>query len=316
MSFHFIRPLWLLALIPSLLLIWFLLRRGSVFQQWRGVVAEHLIPHVVERPAVSTGSRPQILMGVVLVLSCFSLAGPAWVREPSPFAEDEAALVVVLEVAPTMLAQDVQPSRLERATQKLRDLLELRQGAPTALVAYSGSAHLVIPLTEDGELVADFAAELSPKIMPLVGDAADVALLLAQQQLQESGRAGSILWVTDGVDPATLSRVSALPEGVQAHVFAVAGGADVVVPVDSPSATPLDRANVQSAADAAGGVLVVVTPDAADVEQLAHAAETRISKVDTEDAGERLQDAGYWLLPLIAVLVLFWFRPGWEVRYD
>ena len=102
----------------------------------------------------------------LIVLICLALAGPTWQREPAPFADDTAALVIVVEVTPTMLAQDVQPSRLERAALKIHDLLALRRGSVTALVAYAGSAHLVLPLTQDGDLITEFAAQLDPSIMP------------------------------------------------------------------------------------------------------------------------------------------------------
>jgi hypothetical protein len=62
----------------------------------------------------------------------------------------------------------VQPSRLERAAQKIRDLLAERRGTRSALIAYAGSAHLVMPLTRDADLIARFAAELSPDVMPRV----------------------------------------------------------------------------------------------------------------------------------------------------
>ncbi len=48
-----------------------------------------------------------------------------------------------------MTANDVVPTRLERAKQKTEDLLKLRAGARTALVAYAGTAHLVVPMTND-----------------------------------------------------------------------------------------------------------------------------------------------------------------------
>ncbi len=59
-----------------------------------------------------------------------AMAGPSWEREPSPFADDTAGLVVLLKASTTMEATDVQPSRLERSKHKLRDLLELVRARP------------------------------------------------------------------------------------------------------------------------------------------------------------------------------------------
>jgi Ca-activated chloride channel family protein len=259
-----------------------------------------------------------VLLGVVLVLATVAIAGPAWVREPAPFADDSAALVIAVEVTPTMLAQDVQPSRLERAAQKIRDLLARRKGAATALVAYAGSAHLVMPLTEDGDLIADFAAELSPEIMPAEGDAADEAVELASQQLTASGRAGSVLLVTDGLTPGAAVRIGKQRQGgaTRVHVFGVGAGADAVVPPGSPPAPPLDRRALAAAADAGDGDLVLVTPDGSDADRLAGIVETEFTAADDPEGGDRWRDAGYWLLPLLVLLALLWFRPGWVVTHD
>ena len=69
-----------------------------------------------------------------------------------------------------MLGEDVQPSRLARARHKLRDLLERRRGARTALVAYAGSAHVALPLTDDAELLESYLDALDPGLMPRPGN--------------------------------------------------------------------------------------------------------------------------------------------------
>ena len=52
-----------------------------------------------------------------------------------------------------MTTPDLAPTRLDRARQKIADLLKLRDGMPAGLVAYSGSAHLVLPPTPDRDVV-------------------------------------------------------------------------------------------------------------------------------------------------------------------
>ena len=319
MSFHFIRPWWLLALIPIALVVIALVRQKDARRAWRGVVADHLLPYLLsESSAATKGLRPHLLLASVLVIVTVALAGPAWDREPAPFADDDAALVIAVEVSRTMLAQDVQPSRLARATQKIRDLLERRKGSATALIAYSGSAHLVMPLTEDGDLIAQFAAELDPAIMPVEGDAADEAIALAQKQLTDSSRAGSILLISDGVSPDVVARIrqaqtTATPK---LHILGVGAGAAAVVPPESPPAPPLDIDNLEDAADAGRGSLALISPGTQDVERLARTVETQITAAAATDGGQRWKDAGYWLVPLVALLALVWFRPGWTVQWN
>ncbi len=119
-----------------------------------------------------------------------------------------------------MLAEDIQPTRLERATHKIRDLLALRPGARTALIAYAGSAHLVMPLTTDARLIEEFAGELSPGLMPRPGNAPAEALTLATQLLQQDDAGGGSISVDHRFIAAGC--VATLPAGVRAEILAVA----------------------------------------------------------------------------------------------
>ena len=75
------------------------------------------------------------------------------------------------KVTPSMTATDVVPSRLERSLQKLRDLLAARAGAPTGLIVYSGTSHLVMPPTRDTGILTFMTEGLEPGIMPAAGEA-------------------------------------------------------------------------------------------------------------------------------------------------
>ena len=107
-----------------------------------------------------------------------AIAGPTWKHEPSPFADDVAAIAIVVKVGPSMITEDVQPSRLARATEKIHDLLKERGAGKTSLIAYAGSAHVVMPATKDSGIIDTFALALDPKIMPVDGDVAAEALTL------------------------------------------------------------------------------------------------------------------------------------------
>ena len=186
-EFHFLRPFWLLAALPALVVWWRLWRQQDSVHMWQQVVDQHLLEHLIVGDSKHRGPRPIQLLLVLWMICAIALAGPAWRMEPSPFADDEAGLVVLLKVSGSMMATDVQPSRLERAKHKLRDLLEQRQGSSTGLIVYSGSAHLVMPLTRDDRIVSSMVEDLTPDLMPVDGDVLVAALQLAQQVLTKSG---------------------------------------------------------------------------------------------------------------------------------
>ena len=65
-----------------------------------------------------------------------------------------------------MFAQDVTPSRLAKARQKIVDVLRIREEGSTGLVAYAGDGHAVVPITDDRHTIENLLSALSPAMMP------------------------------------------------------------------------------------------------------------------------------------------------------
>ena len=232
-----------------------------------------------------------------------SLAGPSWKKEPSPFAEDMAAVIVLLKVTPSMMAEDVQPSRLMRAKQKLHDLLELREGGVTALIAYSGSAHLVMPLTRDGRIINIMAEGLVPETMPVEGDALADALEMAGTLFKQSGRTGSVVVIADTVSPEQTNKVDRYDRQER-------------LPVQFLAVNALDAQVNKGLADAAkvlDAKVAMLSVDASDLEGIHRQAERDLTTVLAEQSGARWKDSGYALVPLITLVSLVWARRGWKV---
>lgn len=255
--------------------------------------------------------RPVWLLVAALILGSIALAGPAWEKQPTPFAEDQAATFIIIKVTPSMLAQDIQPSRLQRAVQKTSDFLELKPGQRAGLIAYAGSAHLAMPLTSDAAIINTFAAALEPDAMPVEGDKLVGALQLANQRLVQAGVPGSILLLADSFEAEELETIRTMRSdgGAPVHVLAMAGGPDVIPPPGSPPAAPLDLDNMKALARAGGGSLELVTPDNTDVRELASAVERGIRSAPGGEQ-EQWKDMGYFLLPFLLLLLLPFFRPG------
>lgn len=295
-AFHFIRPYWLLALVPAMWVWWRVWRRHDARSTWKQLIAPHLLPYLLTGGDDHRRIRPIHLLAIMWALSVLALAGPTWTREASPFAEDEAGMMVLLKVTPSMMATDVQPTRLDRAKHKLRDLLEVREGAATGLIAYSGSAHLVMPLTRDRVIINTMAEGLTPETMPVTGDDLAAALREAQAVLERTGRSGSILVMADTVGPG------ALPEVGNVQFLALHAPGTRVDPGLETAVRTLDAA------------VTSLTVDEEDVTQVNRRADRDLKSVLAEEAGERWKDAGYWLLPLIALGLVVWGRRGWVVE--
>ena len=208
-------------------------------------------------------------------------------------------------------------SRLQRSVLKIHDLLELKKDVRTGLIAYAGSAHLVMPLTSDAGIINNFAAALEPAVMPVEGDEPAEAIALANQRLENAAVPGSIVLITDAVDT---SQIAALEEiykqgGAEVHILAMAAGPEVIPPPGSPPAPALDIDSLREAARAMGGSVTTVTADKRDVESLSDRIERSISQAPATE-GQQWQDAGYYLLPLVALIMLSFFRRGGAVAVE
>jgi Ca-activated chloride channel family protein len=108
-----------------------------------------------------------LVLGLVLLI--VSIAGPQWGRDWEQSAAPGRDLVVVLDLSRSMLAQDVLPSRAERAKKALEDLsytVQQRGGHRLALVAFAAHARIVCPLTHDYEHFRSALADLDPAHPP------------------------------------------------------------------------------------------------------------------------------------------------------
>ncbi|QJE98834.1 VWA domain-containing protein [Luteolibacter luteus] len=296
-DFHFLRPWWLLALLPALLLAWGIRQRTDGALPWRGIVAEHLVPYLVTKGGQLTTRWPLRLLLAGWISAILVLAGPAWKREPSLFADDVAALAVVVKVSPSMQTEDLPPNRMARSVQKVHDLLSRRGAAKSALIAYAGSAHVVMPATSDAGIIDIFAAPLEPGIMPQEGDSAAEALKLADTVLAGAG-GGSILWITDGIAPEQAAELAKWRKSSHTPV-------KLLAPLgESPELKAL-----RDAADTMEAQVVMLSADDSDIAVLERAAKFSAPAPGNEDA--RWKESGYALLPLLALMLLPFFRKGW-----
>jgi Ca-activated chloride channel family protein len=294
-SLTLLRPYWLLALLPAALLWWSLWRGTDPRGAWRQIIAPHLLDHLMVESGPRGRLRPIVVLAAVWALMVLALAGPAWRAVPSPFAEAGAGVVVVLRNTPSMLATDVAPTRLARSLQKLRDFLEAREGAPTGLIVYSGSSHLVMPMTTDSDVLLFMTEGLGPTMMPQEGDVLPQALRQAELMIQGSERPGSILLMADTTTSDAASVELAVP--LQVLGIAPAGATDPAL----QDFAKHHRASVEPLA-----------ADSSDVDRLARRSRGALVAAESTE-GQRMQDEGFWLLPLIALGMMLWGRKGWVV---
>ena len=320
-DFHFIRPWWLVLLALPILVLWLASRSGDVRSQWKSMIAPHLLDSLVVDGSGGTRVRPSWLLAAMLIVGIVGAAGPTWQRESPPFVEDTAPLVIAVDLSQTMDAVDVTPSRIERAKLKIKDILAARQGARTAIVAYAGSAHLVLPPTQDAALLESYSDALATRIMPTPGKDTAAALKFADGLLEKEGSTGTILLLTDGIEEAATGVVKSSVNGVVILGVGTSAGGPVKTPdggfVSDASGSrlfpKLDVTRLEEIGKETGAAVATVTDDDADVRWIDQRVRSNFAQRQASE-GDRWHDLGWWLVVPLAAAMAFSFRRGWVVR--
>ncbi len=328
-DFHLLRPLWLLALLPLLLMLWYLHRRSRQSRSWQQIIDPQLQPYVLTQG--SPGRRGGALFAIATagLLAILALAGPSWQKLEQPVYRQQSALVILLDLSRSMDATDLRPSRLERARLKLHDLLQQRQEGQTALIVFAANAFVVTPLTDDTHTISSQLAAMTSDLMPSQGSRPDQAIRQALQLLRASGiNRGSVLLISDGVDAEHIAAVQQA-----AAELATAGHQLQVIGVGSQQGAPIPNGGRGFIQDKQGNIVIArLQRDA--LQQIAasghgHYQDMRIDEADIQTLLQQVQidhqarqpaepsrhtdqwlDQGAWLLLPLVLLASLAFRRG------
>ncbi len=136
-----------------------------------------------------------------LGLMVFALAGPRWGSHYQEVSQKGVDIMILVDVSPSMLVEDVDPSRLERARREIMDFLRVVQGDRVGLVAFSGAAFIQCPLTLDYSALEMFLTMLEPDLLPVPGTDIGAAIETAISSFDFKSETDKvILLITDGED--------------------------------------------------------------------------------------------------------------------
>lgn len=325
---HFLRPLWLWALLPLALLLWRLWRVDAERDAWRGVIDRHLLPHLLVAGEGAAGHRPLVLLALGWLLTVVALAGPTWERLSQPLYEARQFRVIVLDLSPSMNATDLAPSRLARARFEVLDLLRQTDEGQTALLAYGAEPFVVAPLTTDAATIAAQVPSLDTGLLPVQGPRrTDLALDSAVDLLRQAGAPdGQVILLTDGLDHGDAALAAARRLQAGGYRLSVLGmGTRKGGPVSGPDGSllkdargailmpSLDADALNALAVAGGGRYVGATPDDRDIDTLRQGAGVHSGEQSEKRhlEADQWREAGPWLLVLLLPLAALAFRRGW-----
>jgi Ca-activated chloride channel family protein len=178
-------------------------------------------------------------------------------------------VMLVLDVSKSMLAEDIKPSRLERAKQLLIRLLDKVQNDRIGIVLFAGRAYLQMPLTTDHSAAKMYILDAGPEVVPTQGTVIADALRMANTSFNSKERKyKSIVLISDGEDhdPDALKVAKDLAnDGVMINTVGIGSpeGAPIIDPAtkelkkDETGQTvisKLNEAELQQLSDATNGI--------------------------------------------------------------
>lgn len=269
------------------------------------------------------GGRPRRpwLLVLALALAVLGLARPRW-GQPRPFAFEQAREVLIaVDLSRSMLVEDADGSRLERARKLVATLLERLPGERVGLIVFAGTAYVQVPLSSDYQIIREFLPLLEPAYMPQGGSDYTGMLRAAAEGFSRQPETDRYLMVLSDGESTTegwREQLAGLGRaGVRVLAFAIGSEAGGLVPAKGEDeAEPavisrLQPATLRALAAGSGGTYTPVTADTDPGAVLAATVEQGRRGRYERKLGEARPERYAWFL--VPALLCVCGGLGWEV---
>jgi Ca-activated chloride channel homolog len=220
--FAHIEFLWGLLIIP-LLALFFIWARFTRKQALKRFGNQQTIKELM--PFVSK-SRPVFKFFLLMLALAFFIVGaarPQFGSKLKKVQREGIELIIALDVSNSMLAEDIQPNRLERAKRAISRMVDRMKDDKIGLIVFAGEAYTQLPITSDYNSAKLFLEAVNTQIVPRQGTAIGAAINLAMRSFTPAGNANkAIVVITDGEnhedDPVTVAQEAA-KNGIIVHTI-------------------------------------------------------------------------------------------------
>ncbi|MGP1591064.1 MAG: VWA domain-containing protein [Prevotella sp.] len=200
--FRFENPiyLWLLLIIPILIIMkimmWYV-QRKKLSRIGNPTLLKELMPDVSRfRPWVKF-----LLLITALSSLILTLARPQFGSKISHEKRNGIEAIIALDISNSMLAQDVQPSRLDKSKLMIENLINSFINDKIGLVVFAGEAYVQLPITSDYVSAKMFLSDITPNLISAQGtDIARAIRVSLSSFTQQKGVGKAIILITDGED--------------------------------------------------------------------------------------------------------------------
>ena len=323
--FENIEFLYALGLIP-LLIIAFLLSVA-----WRKRKLELLgNPDLVKKMTIGYSKYKDTIKFSLLVaavaLLAISLSNPQWGNKKEKVKAKASDVFIALDISRSMMAEDVRPSRMERAKKFAQNLVNHLKGERIGIILFAGNAYLQMPLTTDYSAAMLFLKSANPNQAPSQGTAISDAIDLAEKSFDEDNKHHkALVIITDGEnhDKETIARAKEANEN-GLLIFGVGVGTEEggLIPIrtatrndykrdktGTPIKSKLNIKMLEDLAEAGNGAYFNLTDD---TEAVVKAVRSRIDKIAKRELEARsftnyASYFQYFLFPAILLIFIEFF---------
>lgn len=280
-------------------------------------------------PKLSTSVSPWRRLAKVLILLLaiaflfVALARPQWGHKLEHVERRGLDLVLLQDISLSMLAEDIKPNRLVRSRHEIASFLESLTGDRVGLVAFSGEAQVMVPLTLDYGTVQMMLRELEPGwLMP--GTNLEKAIRKGMDLFRNSGGAGKysvMVLMSDGEeleDAAVNAAKEAAEMGIRIYTVGIGSREGVPIPIKTKNGevaykkdmqgnivtTRLEDGTLQEIASATGGLYFYASPSEFQLQKVLTEIATLEKKDQASDRFENYQDRYQIFLGIAALLFL------------
>jgi Ca-activated chloride channel family protein len=186
-------------------------------------------PHLLDRLTALEHRGRRFIKGLILLLSLglllFALAGPRWGSHYEEVSQKGVDVMLLIDVSPSMLVEDIPPNRLERARREILDFIKVVQGDRVGLVAFAGAAFVQCPLTLDYAALEMFLSALQPDLIPVPGTDLGAAIETGISAYDDKSATDKVIMlITDGEDnekQGIKAARQAAAKGIKIFVFGI-----------------------------------------------------------------------------------------------
>ena len=279
--FRFAHPGLLYLLIVILLLVVF---NVVMVGKKRKAIAEFGNPELLKplMPLLSfkRGTWKFVMLMLALAFVILGVAGPQFGSKLQQVKKKGVELMIVLDVSNSMMAQDIKPSRLEKAKMAISRMVEKLSDDKVGLVVFAGDAYVQLPITTDYSSAKLFLSGINTDIVPVQGTAIGSAIDLAARSFTpEAETSKAIIVITDGEnhqDDAIIAAKRAHEKGIVVHTIGM--GLEQGAPI------PQKGASGQFMKDGQGNV-VISKLDENTLQEVAKAGEGVYVRASNTDVG-------------------------------